>query len=103
MAAKIKKGDEVQIIAGKDKGERGKVLRVNSDKGRVLVEGLNMVKRHRRAMQNQEGGIIDMEAPLSISNVLVVDPSDNKPCRVGFEVKDGVKKRVSKRTGTALD
>ena len=62
-----------------------------------------MIKKHQRGTQNQEGGIIDREAPLHISNIMIVDPSDDKPCRVGFEVKDGVKTRVSKRTGTVLD
>ena len=103
MAAKIKKGDKVEIIAGKDKGEQGTVLRVLPEKNRVWVEECNMVKRHQKAMQNREGGIIDKEAPLNISNVMVVDPTDNRPCRVGFQVKDGVKKRVSKRTGAVID
>jgi large subunit ribosomal protein L24 len=103
MAAKIKKGDEVEIIAGKNKGDRGKVLQVIVDKGRVLVEGINMIKKHQRAVQDREGGIIDREAPLNMSNVMVVDPSDSRACRVGFEIKDGVKKRVSKRTGVSLD
>ncbi len=103
MAAKIKKGDKVVIIAGKDKGSRGTVLRVLPDKDKILVEGYNMVKRHQKAAQNREAGIVDKEAPLPISNVMVVDPSDNKPCRVGFEVREGHKTRVSKRTGAVLD
>lgn len=103
MALKVKKGDEVEIIAGKNKGERGTVLQVLPKKSRVLVEGLNMVKKHQKAVQNQEGGILDKEAPLDISNVMVIDPNDQRPCRVGFETKDGVKKRVSKRTGAVLD
>ncbi len=103
MAAKIKKGDKVVIMAGKDKGSRGTVLRVIPDKDKVLVEGYNMVKRHQKGAQNREAGIVDKEAPLPISNVMVVDPSDNKPCRVGFEVREGHKTRVSKRTGSILD
>jgi large subunit ribosomal protein L24 len=103
MAAKIKKGDKVEVIAGKDKGNRGTVLRVLPEKNKVLVEELNMIKKHQKAMQNKEGGILDKEAPLHISNVMVVDPTDNRPCRVGFETKDGKKKRVSKRTGAVLD
>lgn len=103
MAARIKKGDEVEVIAGKDKGERGKVLQVLPRKNRVLVEGLNMVKRHQKASQNREGGILDQEAALHISNVQVVDPQDDRPCRVGFETKNGVKTRVSRRTGADLD
>lgn len=103
MANKIKKGDKVEIIAGKDKGERGTVLRVFPKTQKVLVEELNMVKKHQKPSQNREAGIIDKEAPLNISNVMVVDPSDDKPCRVGFEVREGHKTRVSRRTGAVLD
>ncbi|CAM2006544.1 50S ribosomal protein L24 [Acanthopleuribacter pedis] len=103
MAAKIKKGDTVAIIAGKDIGQKGKVLKVDHAKGRVVVEGWNMVKKHRRASQVQEGGIIDIEAPIHISNVALVDPSDDKPCRVGFEIRNDKKVRVSKRTNTVID
>lgn len=103
MAMKIKKGDKVEIIAGKDKGERGTVLSVLPKKSKVIVEELNMVKKHQKASQNREAGIVDQEAPLHISNVMVVDPSDDKPCRVGFEVREGHKTRVSKRTGAVLD
>ena len=103
MASKIKKGDKVEIIAGKDRGERGTVLQVLPKKNRVVVEELNMVKRHTRAAQNREGGIIDKEAPIQVSNVMVVDPGDDKPCRVGFQVRDGRKVRVSKRTGALID
>jgi large subunit ribosomal protein L24 len=103
MAAKIKKGDTVMIMVGKDRGETGKVLQILPRRNRVLVEGRNMVKKHQRPGGAREAGIIDIEAPLQISNVMVVDPSDNKPCRVGFIVKDGVKQRVSKRTGAVLD
>ncbi|MDJ0837410.1 MAG: 50S ribosomal protein L24 [Acidobacteriota bacterium] len=103
MAAKIKKGDKVEIIAGKDKGERGTVLRVFPKKDKVIVEELNMVKKHQRPGQNREGGIVDQEAPVHISNVMVVDPNDDRPCRVRFEIRDGKKTRVSKRTGAVLD
>jgi len=103
MSTKIKKGDKVQVMAGKDKGERGTVLRVLPKKAKVLVADLNMIKKHQKPAQNREGGIIDKEAPLAISNVMVVDPSDDKPCRVGFEVREGHKTRVSKRTGAVLD
>lgn len=103
MASKIKKGDNVMIMTGKDRGKTGKVLQILTKKDRVLVEGQNIVKKHQRQTGNQEGGIIELEAPLHRSNVMVVDPSDNKPCRVGFELKDGKKRRVSKRTGTVLD
>lgn len=103
MAAKLKKGDTVQIMVGKDKEKTGKILQVLTKKNRVIVEGQNMVKKHQRQVGNQEGGIIEREAPLNASNVMVVDPSDGKPCRVGFELKDGKKRRISKRTGTVLD
>jgi len=103
MAAKIKKGDNVEIVAGKNRGERGKVLQVLPKKNRVIVEELNMVKKHQKAGNNREGGIIDKEAPLHLSNVMVVDPNDDKPCRVGFEIRDEQKVRVSKRTGAVLD
>lgn len=103
MAAKIKKEDNVMIMSGKDRGKTGKVVQVLTKKGRVVVEGLNMVKKHQKPAPNREGGIIDMEAPVHTSNVMVIDPSDNKPTRVGFEVRDGSKLRVSRRTGTVLD
>lgn len=103
MAAKIKKEDNVMIMSGKDRGKTGKVVQVLTKKDRVVVEGLNMVKKHQKPAPNREGGIIDMEAPVHVSNVMVVDPSDNKPTRVGFEVRDGRKLRVSRRTGTVLD
>lgn len=103
MAAKIKKGDNVILTAGKDRGKTGKVLQVLVNKNRVLVEGQNMIKKHQKQVGNQEGGIIEREASIHLSNVMVVDPSDNKPCRVSFEQKDGKKRRVSKRTGTVLD
>jgi large subunit ribosomal protein L24 len=103
MAAKIKKEDNVMIMAGKDRGKTGKVVAVLTKKNRVVVEGLNMVKKHQKPAPNREGGIVDMEAPVHMSNVMIVDPSDNKPTRVGFEVRDGQKLRVSRRTGTVLD
>ena len=103
MAARVRKGDTVEVVAGKDKGRRGTVLQIYPKKNRVLVEGLNMVKKHQRPSQTQEGGILDREASVHLSNVMPVDPSDDKVCRVGFAVNDGVKKRVSKRTGTVLD
>jgi large subunit ribosomal protein L24 len=103
MAAKIKKGDKIQIMVGKDRGQRGTVLRVLPDKNKVIVEELNMVKKHQKPGQGRDGGIVEMEAPLNISNVMVVDPNDDRPCRVGFEIREGHKTRVSKRTGAVLD
>ena len=99
---KIKKGDQVVIITGRDKGKKGEVLEVLRAESRVRVQGVNMVKRHRRATQNDAGGIVSMEAPLHISNVAHVDPESGAATRVGFEVKDGEKMRVAKRSGKAL-
>jgi large subunit ribosomal protein L24 len=99
---KIKKGDQVIVIAGRDKGKKGEVLEVLRSVSRVRVQGINMVKRHRRATQNDAGGIISMEAPLHISNVAHVDPESGVATRIGFEVKNGVKVRVAKRSKKAL-
>ena len=99
---KIKKGDQVVVITGRDKGKKGEVLEVMRAESRVRVQGVNMVKRHRRATQNDAGGIISMEAPLHISNVAHLDPESGAATRVGFEVKDGEKVRVAKRSGKAL-
>ena len=99
---KIKKGDQVIVITGRDKGKKGEVLEVIRAEARVRVQGVNMVKRHRRATQNDAGGIISMEAPLHISNVAHVDPESGAATRVSFEVKDGEKVRVAKRSGKAL-
>ena len=99
---KIKKGDQVVVITGRDKGKKGQVLEVLRAESRVRVQGVNMVKRHRRATQNDAGGIISMEAPMHISNVAHVDPESGAATRVGFEVKDGEKVRVAKRSGKAL-
>ena len=104
MAAKfkIKKGDQVVVITGRDKGKKGEVLEVLRAESRVRVQGVNLVKRHRRATQNDAGGIISMEAPLHISNVAHVDLESGAATRVGFEFKDGEKVRVAKRSGKAL-
>ena len=99
---KIKKGDQVVVITGRDKGKKGEVLEVLRTESRVRVQGVNMVKRHRRATQNDAGGIISMEAPLHVSNVAHIDPESGAATRVGFEVKDGNKVRVAKRSGKAL-
>ena len=99
---KIKKGDQVVVITGRDKGKKGEVLEVLRAEFRVRVQGVNMVKRHRRATQNDAGGIISMEAPLHISNVAHVDPESGAATRVGFEVRDGEKVRIAKRSSKAL-
>ncbi len=104
MPARVKKGDQVMCVAGKDKGRTGTVLEVMPDDGRVLVEGINIVKRHTKARPPDDpGGIIQKPAPIHLSNVMPIDPSDNKPCRVRIEEKDGERIRVSARTGEALD
>jgi len=105
MAAKIKKGDYVIVISGKDKGRKGEVTKVFPKEGRVIVSGVKMVKRHVRPTQwDPEGGIRSFEAPIDISNVAHIDPKDDKPTRVGFKVlKDGKKVRVSKRSGEVID
>jgi large subunit ribosomal protein L24 len=99
---KIKKGDQVVVTTGRDKGKKGEVLEVLRSEKRVRVQGVNMVKRHRRATQNDAGGIISMEAPLHISNVAHVDPQSGAATRVGFEMKNGEKVRIEKRSGKAL-
>ena len=104
MAARIKKNDSVMVIAGKERGKIGKVMRVLPAKNRALVERLNMVKRHVKPRSPQDsGGILEKEAPLHLSNLMLVDPQDGRPTRVGFKIVDGRKMRVSRRTGNVLD
>jgi large subunit ribosomal protein L24 len=111
MARRIKTDDEVIVIGGKDRGKRGKVLRVEPKKNRVYVEGLNMVKRHQRPRQvagaqraEQVGGVIEKEGPIHLSNVALADPKDGKPTRVGIELSDeGKRYRIARRSGTRLD
>ena len=103
MAAKIKKGDRVMLLTGKDKGRTGNVTRVMPKESRVLVSGLNMVQRHTRPSQaDPQGGIKHKEASVHVSNVAVVD-SNGRPTRVGFEVRDGKKVRVAKTTGEVIN
>jgi large subunit ribosomal protein L24 len=99
---KIKKGDKVIVITGREKGKQGEVLEVIRAECRVRVQGINMVKRHRRATQTDAGGIVSMEAPLHISNVAHIDPESGKATRVGYDTKDGNKIRIARRSGTAL-
>lgn len=101
---KVKKGDKVVVTTGKDKGKTGEVLRVLPAESRVLVQGVNMVKRHTRATQTSSGGIIEKEAPVHVSNVAHIDPKSNEPTRVGIRVlEDGRKVRFAKRSGEVLD
>ncbi|NJL06889.1 MAG: 50S ribosomal protein L24 [Bacteroidales bacterium] len=104
MAAKIRKGDKVVVLTGRDKGRSGEVIEVRPTEGRALVRGVNVVKRHQRQTQSQQGGIISKEAPIQLSNLAVADPKDGKPTRVGFQVlDDGRKVRVAKRSGERID
>jgi large subunit ribosomal protein L24 len=101
---KIKKGDKVVVITGRDKGKSGEVLKVLRDEDRVLVQGVHMVKRHTRPSAGQSGGIVEKEAPIHISNVAHLDPKSGKPTRVGYKtLEDGRKVRVARRSGEVLD
>lgn len=100
----VKKGDKVQVISGKDKGKQGTVLVASPKKDRVLVEGINVVKKHAKPSQdNPQGGILNQEAPIHVSNVLPIDPKSGEPTRVGYEERDGKKVRIAKKSGEALD
>ncbi len=104
MAAKIKKGDKVVVLTGRDKGKTGEVLRVMPKEERALVRGVNLVRRHQRQTAQQEGGIISKEAPIHLSNLAYADPRDGKPTRVGFKIlDDGRKVRFAKRSGDLID
>ncbi|HUL08593.1 MAG TPA: 50S ribosomal protein L24 [Candidatus Acidoferrum sp.] len=101
---KIRKGDKVVVRTGKDKGKTGEVLRVLREEARVLVQGVNMVKRHSRPAPGNPGGIIDKEAPIHISNVALTDPKTGKPTRVGFKILDGGRKvRIARGSGEVID
>ena len=100
---KIRKGDRVIVLTGRDKGKNGEVLKVLRKESRVVVQGVNVVKRHQRPAPGNPGGIVEKEAPLHISNVAHVDPSDDRPTRVGFKIVDDRKVRFSKRTGELID
>jgi large subunit ribosomal protein L24 len=104
MAAKIKKGDRVVVISGKDKGKSGEVLEVRPDAGRAVVRGVAMIKKHQRQTQTQQGGIISKEGTIDLSNLAIADPKDGKPSRVGFKtLDDGRKVRFAKRSGDLID
>ncbi len=107
MAAKIKKGDTVIVIAGRDKGRSGEVIEMRRAEGRALVRGVNVVKRHQKQSASQEGGIISKEAPIHVSNIALADPKDKKPTRVGFKIvgsgDDRKKVRIARRSGEEID
>ena len=103
MAAKIRKGDKVVVLTGRDKGRTGEVFEVRPTEGRALVRGVNMIKRHQKQTQAQEGGIISKESSIHLSNIALVG-KDNKPTRVGFKMqKDGTKVRIAKSSGAEID
>jgi large subunit ribosomal protein L24 len=101
---KIKKGDHVVVLTGKDKGKKGEVLKVMPSENRAIVQGVSMVRRHQRQTTTQEGGIITKEASVNISNIALEDPKDGKPTRVGYKfLKDGRKVRFARRSGEVID
>ncbi|AUX12655.1 50S ribosomal protein L24 [Latilactobacillus sakei] len=100
----VKTGDKVKVISGKDKGKEGTIIKAMPKEGRVVVEGINTIKKHVKPnAQNPNGGIVDTEASIDASNVMLIDPSNNEPTRVGYKVVDGKKVRVSKKTGESID
>jgi large subunit ribosomal protein L24 len=104
MAAKIKKGDKVVVIAGRDKGKSGEVIQMLTGEGRVLVRGVQMVRRHQRQTAKQQGGIVSKESSIHISNVALADPKGGKATRVGFKtLADGTKVRIAKRSGEQIN
>jgi large subunit ribosomal protein L24 len=100
---KIRKGDKVVVLTGKDKGRSGEVLVVMPKEDRAVVRGVNVVKRHQRQTASQEAGIISKEAPIHLSNIAIADPKDGKPTRVGFKIEGDKKVRVAKRSGVSID
>jgi len=104
MAAKVRKGDHVVVIAGKDKGKKGEVLSVRPEDNRVVVQGVNMVVRHTRPSMNNQGGLVRKEAAIHVSNVAHVDPKNQEPTRIGFKVlEDGRKVRIARKSGEQID
>lgn len=104
MAAKIRKGDKVIVLSGRDKGKTGEVVKLVSKEKRAFVQGINVVKRHTKPSQTNPGGIVDKELPIHLSNLAIVDPKDDKPTRVGFKkLEDGRKVRFAKRSGEVID
>jgi large subunit ribosomal protein L24 len=100
---KIRKGDKVVVLSGKDKGRSGEVLQVMPKDDKALVRGVNIVRKHQKQTQSQEGGIISKEAPIHLSNIALADPTDGKPTRVGFDIRDGKKVRIAKRSGDVIN
>jgi len=104
MAAKIRKGDKVVVLAGRDKGKRGSVLKVLPAENRAVVQGVNVVRRHQKQTAGQDGGIVSKELAIHLSNLAHIDPKDGKPTRVGFKTLEGGRKvRVARRSGEVID
>ncbi len=100
---KVKKGDEVVVIAGKEKGKKGKITKVITDTSRVVVGGINMVKKHTKPSRTGAGGMVEKESPLHVSNVALIDPKSGKPTRAGYKIKeDGTKVRIAKKSGEVV-
>jgi large subunit ribosomal protein L24 len=103
MAAKLKKGDRVVVLAGRDKGKEGDILRVIPKENRAVVAGVNVVVRHQKQSQRAQGGKIPVEAPIQLSNLAMIDPKDGGPTRVGFRFEEGKKVRFAKKSGETID
>ena len=104
MAVKIRKGDKVIVLSGRDKGKSGEVIKLVLKERRAFVQGINVVKRHTKPSQTNPGGIVDKELPIHLSNLAIIDPKDDKPTRVGFKrLEDGRKVRFAKRSGEVID
>ncbi|MBL8654842.1 MAG: 50S ribosomal protein L24 [Alphaproteobacteria bacterium] len=100
---KVRKDDEVAVLTGREKGKTGKIVKVFPDDETVLIQGVNMVKRHTRPTQGRPGGIVEKEAPIHVSNVALIDPKDRKPTKVGYKTVDGRKLRFARRSGEMID
>jgi len=103
MAAKLKKGDKVVVMAGKDKGKRGEITSVNPSAGRATVQGINLIKKHNKPTQTSPGGIDTVEAPIQLSNLMIEDPKDGAPTRVGFKMEGDKKVRFAKKSGEVIN
>jgi large subunit ribosomal protein L24 len=103
MAAKLKKGDRVVVLAGRDKGKEGDILRVIPKENRAVVSGVNIVVRHQKQSQRSQGGKVPVEAPIQLSNLAMIDPKEGGPTRVGFRFEEGKKVRFAKKSGETID
>lgn len=99
----LKKGDKVIVIAGSNKGKEGKILKTLKTSNKIIVEGINLIKKHKKANGNETGGIVEMEAPIHASNVMIVDPKNKKPTRIGYKIEKDKKVRISKKSNEKID